>query len=143
VVVAVQHAGEWARFCDLVLERPDLIDHPDWATNSARVTHRPVVDALVEAVFGALTAEEAEARLSAADVAHARRRSVADLYDHPQLATTGRLGVVGTPAGEVLAPRPPFGRPDLVAATGAVPAAGQHTATVTAELDRAGSHQER
>lgn len=40
----------WRRLCEAI-ERPDLADHPDYATNASRMAHRPALIAELEAVF--------------------------------------------------------------------------------------------
>ncbi|SNQ50496.1 Formyl-coenzyme A transferase [Frankia canadensis] len=132
VLIGIQNDREWARFATSFLGRPDLVDHPDWATNVARVRHRRLVDALIGGRTATLTADETIARLDAIDIASARLNSVADLLTHPQLVARERWRDVDTPVGPVRALRPPI---DVVAggvapSTGPVPALGEHTDAV-------------
>jgi itaconate CoA-transferase len=81
-----------------------------------------------------LTAGEVEARLDAAGIANARLRTPAEFAAHPQLAVRDRWRDVSTPGGPVRALLPPVTLDNREAAMGDVPALGQHTAAILAEL---------
>jgi crotonobetainyl-CoA:carnitine CoA-transferase CaiB-like acyl-CoA transferase len=133
IVVGVQNDREWGRLATDVLGRPDLAADPAYATNIARVANRGAVDALVGAAMARLSAEEATAALDAARIASARLNEVTDLLTHPQLAARDRWREVATPAGPVRALRSAV-EPGSESPMGAVPALGQHTDMVLAEL---------
>ncbi|WP_435272325.1 CaiB/BaiF CoA transferase family protein [Streptomyces parvulus] len=133
VLMAVQNEREWRGFCTVFLGRPELADHPHYATNADRDRHREALGAVVAARFAELTSAEAIALLGAVPVANARVNTVAEVWDHPQLAARGRLHEVATPAGPVPAlapPGPSTGTPRM----DAVPALGEHTRTILGEL---------
>ena len=48
--IAVGSEKLWATFCTAI-ERPDLTNHPDFATNPLRVTNRPALEKVLAAVF--------------------------------------------------------------------------------------------
>jgi itaconate CoA-transferase len=125
VVLSIQNEREWAAFCGQVLGRPELAGDPRFATGADRVAHRPELHAEIDAVLATLTGEEFLARLVEAKVAHARRREVAEVLEHPQL--DGRWTTVGTPAGPVRALPPPIAFPGRPARMDPVPAPGEHT----------------
>ena len=133
VMMAIQNEREWARFCDRFLGRPELAEHPDYAGNAARDAHREALGALIAARFAELTAAEATALLAAVPVAYARVNTMAEVWAHPQLAARGRWHEVDTPAGPVPALAPP-GLVDPAPRMDAVPALGQHTRPILAEL---------
>jgi itaconate CoA-transferase len=133
VMLAIQNEREWRAFCERFLLRPELADHPDYATNAARHAHREVLGAIISQRFDALTSAEAIDLLAAIPVAYARVNSVAEVWDHPQLAARGRWHEVGTPAGPV----PSLSLPGLVTdepRMDPVPELGQHTRAILAEL---------
>jgi len=132
VLIGVQNDREWARLVNDVLGRPGLATDPDFATNAARVAHRDRTDAAVAAVIRTLSSTEATHRLDRAGIANARMNTVADVLSHPQLA--GRWWQVSTPGGPVRALRPSGLPPSWYREPGAVPALGEHTAAVLAEL---------
>ena len=138
VMMAIQNEREWARFCDRFLGRPELAEHPDYAGNAARDTHREALGALIAARFAELTAAEAIALLAAVPVAYARVNTMAEVWEHPQLAARGRWHEVGTPAGPVPALAPP-GIVDPAPRMDPVPALGEHTRPILAELGLTGA----
>lgn len=132
VLIGVQNDREWARLAIDVLGRPDLATDPDFATNTARCTHRVRTDAAVATGLRTLTSAEATHRLDAAGIANARMNTVAEVLSHPQLA--GRWWDVPTPVGPVRALRPCGTPPNWHRAPRPVPALGEHTTAVLAEL---------
>ncbi|MFB8752676.1 CaiB/BaiF CoA transferase family protein [Streptomyces parvulus] len=137
VLMAVQNEREWRDFCTVFLGRPELADHPHYATNADRDRHREALGALVAARFAELTSAEAIALLGAVPVANARVNTLAEVWDHPQLAARGRLHEVATPAGPVAALAPP-GPSTATPRMDAVPALGEHTRTILGELGLSG-----
>ncbi|MFB6550219.1 CaiB/BaiF CoA transferase family protein [Streptomyces sp. NPDC056405] len=133
VMMAVQNDREWRGFCAGFLDRPELAAHPDYATNADRNAHREALGALIAARFAELTSTEALERLSAVPVAGARVNTLAEVWDHPQLAARGRWHQVPTPAGPVPALAPPGPTGDTPRMD-AVPAPGEHTRAVLGEL---------
>jgi itaconate CoA-transferase len=100
------------------------------------VAHDAELTAIIEAALGAITPDEVVARLDEAGIASARLRTPAEFAAHPQLAARDRWREVDTPAGPVQALLPPVNVPGREAAMGAVPALGQHTDAVLAEILR-------
>ncbi|MFD9871788.1 CaiB/BaiF CoA transferase family protein [Streptomyces niveus] len=135
VLIAVQNEGQWQRLCRTVLDDAALLDDPDFSSNTARVRHRERTERAVQARLIALSTAEVTARLEAADVPHARLNQIADVLAHPQAQATGRWSEATLPDGRAVrvvtsplhrVPEPPGGR--------RVPALGEHTAEVLAEL---------
>ena len=128
VVLAVQHQGEWARFCAGVLGSADLAGDPRFAENSARVRNRDALDAAIAAALAGLTQDEAIARLTEHAIAWARVSQVADLPAHPALRT------IESPlsGGESFRIPRPAGRDAFT--PGPVPTLGEHTDRIRAEF---------
>ncbi|WP_432082354.1 CaiB/BaiF CoA transferase family protein [Streptomyces sp. WAC 04229] len=137
VMMAVQNEREWRGFCAVFLNRPELADHPHYATNADRNTHREALGALVAARFAELTSAEAIELLGAVPVAGARVNTLAEVWEHPQLAARGRRHEVATPAGPVPALAPPGPTGDAPRMD-AVPALGEHTRAILGELGLSG-----
>ncbi|MGW8743231.1 CaiB/BaiF CoA transferase family protein [Streptomyces sp. NPDC055794] len=137
VMMAVQNEREWRGFCTVFLNRPELADHPHYATNADRNTHREALGAIVAARFAELTGAEAIELLGAVPVANARVNTLAEVWDHPQLAARGRRHEVATPAGPVPALAPPGPTGDAPRMD-AVPALGEHTRAILGELGLSG-----
>ena len=135
IYLGIQNAREWTRFCSAVLERPALADDPQFATNTARVRNRGALHAEIERAFAALTLEDVIARLDLAAIAFARMNTVNDFVAHPQLAARDSWRTIGSPSGPLRATRPPAHIGGVDPHMGDVPALGQHTDGILAELD--------
>ncbi|MGH3024422.1 MAG: CaiB/BaiF CoA transferase family protein [Gaiellaceae bacterium] len=131
--LAVLSADHWRALCE-VLGRPELLVEERWATNEGRVAGRDELEPLLEEVFAERPAAEWLERLEAARVPCGAVNDVADVVAHPQLAHNRLVTEVGSPAGRL----PVVGSPFLVDGerppTGAVPALGEHTTEVLAEI---------
>jgi itaconate CoA-transferase len=134
VCLAVQNHREWVRFCTTVLEKPDVSTDPRFDSNPRRVEHRQALDAIINDCFGRLTSADLIARLEKAQIANARMNSVREFLDHPQLAVRQRWRDVQSPAGPLRALIPPINLEGAELPMGAIPALGEHTAAILAEL---------
>jgi len=134
VYLGLQNEREWARFCADVLGRPEMATDPRFASNPRRVEHRDALDALITAAFSGLTAEGVIARLESAQIANARMNTVQELIDHPQLAARNRWRSVDSEAGPVRMLTPPFNFEGMEIPMRAIPAVGEHTDAILAEV---------
>ena len=130
VVISIQNEREWVRFCEIVLQRPDMAREPRFARNSARIENRPALDAIVAETFAALDRDEVVARLVEAKTAYANLNSVADLADHPQL----RRQTQETPGGSVEVVASPIRFVGEETPFGPVPDTGEQSAALRAEF---------
>lgn len=138
VMLGVQNEREWRAFCGIVLERPEAAGDPRFASNSHRVRNREALADLIEAAFARLTAEQAVARLEAAQIANARLNGMEEVWNHPQLEARDRWREVQTPAGPIAALVPPATLSSSEARMDPVPALGEHTDLVLAEIGFSG-----
>jgi crotonobetainyl-CoA:carnitine CoA-transferase CaiB-like acyl-CoA transferase len=134
VFLGLQNEREWAVLCREILGRPELISDPRFTANTDRVANDDALTLIIETALRDLTAAEVEARLDAAGIANARLRTPAEFGAHPQLTARDRWRQVDTPAGQVRAMLPPVTVPGREPAMGKVPALGEHTAAILAEL---------
>jgi itaconate CoA-transferase len=88
----------------------------------------------IDRVFSKLPAEAVISRLEAADIANARLNSMEEFWRHPQLAARERWKEVPSPRGAIDALKPPFNLSGFEPRMDAVPALGEHTGAVLAEL---------
>jgi itaconate CoA-transferase len=139
VMLGLQNEREWQLFCQRVLERPELVADPRFASNSARTAARDALRALIVESFSAMSAAQVTARLDAAQIANARVNTMAEVWAHPQLRARARWTTVETPAGPVPALVPPGAHDAAEVRMDPVPALGAHTDALLAELgyDRA------
>ncbi len=132
VLLGIQNARDWARFCRDVLERPDLTGDDRFRTNPLRVTNRAALTTAIDEVLKQLSTTSVLDRLDKADIANARMNSVQDFVDHPQLVDRWRE--VRSPAGplRVLAPAGTIEGVEPV--MGPIPSLGEHTDSILREL---------
>jgi itaconate CoA-transferase len=134
VFLGLQNDREWAVLCHQVLHRPDLVTDSRFRANPDRVAHDGELTAIIENALKSLPSDQVVALLDEAGIASARLRTPAGLATHPQLAARDRWREVQTPAGPVRALLPPVSVQGREAAMGAIPAVGQHTTAILAEL---------
>ncbi len=134
VFLGLQNEREWALLCREVLRRPELIDDPRFATNTDRVANDDQLTPIIEAALRDRPADQVERWLDEAGIANARLRTPAEFAEHPQLAARDRWREVGSPGGPVRALLPPVTVPGREPAMGPIPALGEHTAAIVAEL---------
>ncbi|MEU3612268.1 CaiB/BaiF CoA-transferase family protein [Streptomyces sp. NPDC006872] len=135
VLFSVQNEREWVALCERFLQAPGLVADPRFATGSARVAHRAELDAIVAERFARSDSGEVTKALDEAGIANAGVNDVEDFLAHPVLSARGRWRDVPIPAGvEVPALLPPADLAGVTPRMDAVPAVGEHTETVLAEL---------
>jgi crotonobetainyl-CoA:carnitine CoA-transferase CaiB-like acyl-CoA transferase len=133
VMLGIQNEREWQAFCAKVLARPELAGDPRFASVSKRAAARAVLQPIIIEVFSHLSTEELVQRLDAAQIANARVNDMREVWNHPQLRARKRWEEVDTPLGRIAAPLPP-GLAGGEARMDGVPALGQHTDVILAEL---------
>jgi crotonobetainyl-CoA:carnitine CoA-transferase CaiB-like acyl-CoA transferase len=134
VNLAVQNDGQWRRLCAIVLRRPELADDPRFKTNELRLRNRDVLEPLIERLLSEDTRASAEARLVEADVPFGVMNNVEDVLQHPQLLARQRWFDIASPVGDLHAFHHPMNIAGLERHPARVPALGEHTAEVLAEL---------
>jgi itaconate CoA-transferase len=134
VIFGIHNAREWASFCTIVLERPELADNPRFQTNKLRVENRAAMDSLILDVFRNYVSAEIIARLDRAQIASARINSVKEFIEHPQLAAREAWRQVSSPVGPVPGLIPPVRMAGIDPIMGAIPELGQHSEAILAEL---------
>jgi crotonobetainyl-CoA:carnitine CoA-transferase CaiB-like acyl-CoA transferase len=134
VFFGIQNEREWASFCGIVLGDPAIAADPRFASNPARMAHRDDLQATIEAKFSAWTSAEVLAKLDAAAIANARLNDVTEFLAHPQLHQRNRIRSIGSETGPQDVFLPAVTIPGLEPAMNPVPALGQHTASILAEL---------
>ena len=134
VFISVQNEREFAAFCDLVLKNGRLKTDERFASSPARDRNREAMHAEIDKVFAQLAASEIVDRLEAADIANARLNDMEGFWRHPQLQARGRWAKVGSPAGEIDALKPPFNLSGFEPRMDPVPALGEHSRAILAEV---------
>ena len=136
IVLAIQNEREWQRFCAVVLRDPAIATDPRFDSAPQRFAHREELETVITQKLSDLTGEAAQSLLLEAQVAHARQRDMTEVAQHPQLVARDRWQPVDTPAGSIDMLLPPVTHSDVDYRMDPIPAVGQHTDALLAELGR-------
>jgi crotonobetainyl-CoA:carnitine CoA-transferase CaiB-like acyl-CoA transferase len=135
VVLGTTNDSEWQRLASQVLGRDDLAGDAGYATNADRVRRRAELDEAIAAWAAERTFAEASAAAEAAGIGWARYNTPTDVLEHPQLVERDRWVTTGSENGSFLSLRPAADSPQWTWTSRGVPALGEHTEVVLAELD--------
>jgi crotonobetainyl-CoA:carnitine CoA-transferase CaiB-like acyl-CoA transferase len=138
VMLGLQNEREWAAFYKTVLQRPELANDARFATNSKRSAARDELRKIIVDAFAGLTADQVVERLDQAQIANAQVNDMHAVWEHPQLKSRKRWREVNTPAGHVPALLPPGSWEEGEPRMDSVPALGEHTDSILAELGYSG-----
>jgi itaconate CoA-transferase len=98
------------------------------------VTNREALRTLIVEAFSTLNAEQVLERIEDAQIANAQVNDMAGLWRHEQLKARSRWREVPSPSGPLPALLPPGSWDDGDPVMNAVPALGQHSDAILAEL---------
>jgi formyl-CoA transferase len=136
IFIACANDRTWQRLATQVLDRPDLAEHPDYATTSGRTRNRDALLAIVRAILAQRGRADWLTRMRAAGVPAGAVNGLADALASDEMAQRGIVTEIPHPTGgQVPNVRLPFrmdGTPlaDPVAA----PTLGQHSAEILREV---------
>ena len=127
--------GQWKSLCSAI-ERPDIQDHPDFATMQDRYRNRPACWAALEPIFAERTTQDWLELLEAHGVPAGPIYDPGEMFEDPQVVHTGITETVTHPIrGETKLIGQPVNLSRTPAALDlAAPDAGQHTDEVLAEF---------
>jgi itaconate CoA-transferase len=134
IFLGVQNDREWATLCGEILQRPELAEDARFRSNTDRVDNNTELTAILEEAFGDLGADRISGMLDRAGIASARLRTPEEFTRHPQLRARDRWRRVLTPGGDIDALLPPVEVAGQEPVMGPLPALGEHTEAVRAEL---------
>lgn len=134
VMIGLQNEREWAAFCAEVLMQPELASDPRFSSNARRSEAREALRAIIDRALAGLGAAELGERLDRARIANARVNTMDEVWAHPQLRARDRWREVGSPAGPLPALVPPGASGEADARMDPIPALGEHTDAILAEL---------
>jgi len=127
---------QWVEFCEIV-NKPDWLSDPAFASGAARVEHRERVEREVTALLRAHTAQEWYEILDAKGVPCGPVNTFAEVYSHPQIKHREIVATVDHPYGAkpIRVVRMPFrfnGKPSGVRSP--APKLGEQTAEVLSQV---------
>jgi crotonobetainyl-CoA:carnitine CoA-transferase CaiB-like acyl-CoA transferase len=135
IVIGTTNDGEWQRLATKVLERPDLAADARYASNPQRIERRAELNEVLGTWAAGMTFEAASRAAEAAGIGWARYNTPLDVLEHPQLRERGRWVMTEAPGRTFESLRPPADVPTWDWRPGVVPALGEHTEGVRAELE--------
>jgi itaconate CoA-transferase len=131
--LAVQNERQWKNLCDAI-DRPDIAVDERFDNNKKRTENRALLEPLLEEVLSQWDRAEVVRRLEASDVPFGEVNDTMGLAEHPQLAERGRWQEVDSEAGAIKLLKLPIIFDDDLVDPLPIPAVGQHTAEILAEL---------
>ena len=138
VLLAIGNDGQFTRFCTAV-GKPEWAQDARFATNTARVQHRPALLALLAPLMHTRTTAEWIALLEDKAVPCGPINTIAQAFADPQVQARGLRKILPCDAGDGIAQIATVANPMRLSATpvsyrSAPPTLGQHTQQVLQEL---------
>ncbi|EJN38370.1 putative acyl-CoA transferase/carnitine dehydratase [Pseudomonas sp. GM84] len=134
LMLGLQNEREWTLFCEKVLLDPALASDDRFSANFKRSENREVLRQIIIDGFADLSLDEVVARLEQAQIANARVNDMHGVWQHPQLQARDGWREVDSPVGKLPSLLPPGRNAAFTPRMDAVPALGQHTQDILAEL---------
>tara|TARA_B000000565_G_scaffold252600_1_gene227939 strand:+ start:1783 stop:2970 length:1188 start_codon:yes stop_codon:yes gene_type:complete len=134
LMIGLQNEREWAKFCDIVLKMPQLIDDRRFSANTDRSMNREALRGLIQSVFNQQSTEELIDKLKSAGIAYANVNDMDKVWSHEQLEKLNRFIITDTPEGKVSTFLPPTNNSEFDPAISPVPKLGQHSKQILGEL---------
>lgn len=134
VMLGIQNEREWVRFCEEVLQKPELTKDERFAGSTPRSENRDILRKIIEDVFAAFNADEVISRLDRAQIANSKVNDMDGLWAHPQLAARNRFTQFDSPVGPLKALRPPAQPDDWPVRMDPIPTVGEHNERILREL---------
>ena len=128
VVIAVQNADQWTKFCAIVILQPELEKDPRFHDNASRVANRIALDTFISAAVCGLDRFEFIRRIEKAGIAYGQLNTLKNLSSHSALRRKTILS--GNDSLQVVAsPMPSANNTDC-----ALPSIGEHIFSVSEEF---------
>jgi len=134
ILIGVQNDRGWEQLTRDVFDRPDLTSRSDLATNPLRVANRAETDRVVSDETRKWTTSDLTERLNAVGIPAAQINDLKGLVAHPQLTARDRWRPIDSPVGQLSALLPPMTFQDVELPMGSVPALGEDSASILADL---------
>jgi crotonobetainyl-CoA:carnitine CoA-transferase CaiB-like acyl-CoA transferase len=101
VNLAVASASDWEIFCRKVIEKPELLEDPRFATVEGRRKNRAVLEEIIENIFLQHDHTYWLSQLKNAELPHGEVRGIAQVLAHPQVIARKLIREAESPVGTV------------------------------------------
>jgi len=101
VNLAVASPADWQLFCQVVIEKPELLTDSRFATVQDRRKNRALLEETIENIFVEKDHRHWLAQLKKADLPHGIVRGIAQVLAHPQVAARKLIREAESPVGTV------------------------------------------
>src|SRR5689334_4563657 len=101
VNLAVASASDWEIFCRKVIEKPELLSDPRFATVEGRRKNRSLLEETIETIFLEKDHRYWLEQLKKAELPHGIVRGIAQVLAHPQVAARKLIRDAESPVGKV------------------------------------------
>jgi len=101
VNLAVASASDWEVFCRKVIEKPELLSDPRFATVEARRKNRGLLEETIETIFLEKDHRHWLEQLKKAELPHGIVRGIAQVLAHPQVIARKLIREAESPVGKV------------------------------------------
>jgi len=101
VNLAIASASDWEVFCKKVIERPELLEDPRFATVEGRRKNRGVLEETIENIFLTEDHKHWLEQLKKAELPHGIVRGIAQVLAHPQVVARKLIREAESPVGTV------------------------------------------
>jgi itaconate CoA-transferase len=130
IMIAIQNQREYLRFCNEVLEMPELIEDARFRDNPSRCRNATELKAIIDEQFLGMDRDALISRLRESKIAFGEVNDVESLSAHPALKRVE----VETPSGPVSMVAPPASVDGRERGLRPVPALGEHSEAIRAEF---------
>ena len=142
ISIACLSQEHWRKFCDQVIDRPDLPKLPEYENNEKRVENREKLESIVGEELKKKDRDEWLERLRAAEIPCGRVNNLDEVLTHPQLKHRGLIRPIETPNGEVNEIDNPIRFTGHTSRMDFVAGLGEHTTKILTELGLSGEEIE-
>ena len=101
VNLAVASPSDWETFCRKVIERPELLEDPRFATVESRRKNRAVLEETIEKIFLERDHRHWLAQLKKSELPYGEVRGIAQVLAHPQVSARKLIREAESPVGKV------------------------------------------
>ncbi|WCK56350.1 CaiB/BaiF CoA-transferase family protein [Aneurinibacillus sp. Ricciae_BoGa-3] len=134
IFLGIQNEREWDRFCENVLQQPNLKEDARFINNSNRDLNRHLLKPIIDTAFKKLTSDEIIDRLDTAQIANARMNTMKEFFEHPQLEARNRWRTIDSPVGLLRSLIPPVTMKEMEIVMKPIPELGEHNELILKEL---------